>query len=548
MPGILVLLTLIPVLLLAYRAWQASGVHRATAESVVEDYAAIAASRFGLVLEGQLNFRMLRPVNQAFQKARMGRAGFYLPRRSYLLHDDTPKELPPYEIVRSFFLFDSKTRELQLSEMSYTEDERAWLDQRLLDIDQDATTTGDAWFLRLDGDGPKPRAMGYLLAEESPHNPRTIIGFDLNWHALHGLFDLVAREGDLLPEPLTRHLDEQNPVSIMLRSANGTTLYRSARLEGNELTVEETLGKGSGELMVTAAIRPDVADQLVVGGLPPSRITEITAALGAMVVLVGAIFFLLRRERELARLRSGFVASVSHELRTPLAQIRLFAETLLLGRIRSASERRRALVVIDQEARRLGHQVENVLQFSRAERTAVSLRLEVQALGAIVSDVVEGFEPLARARKVSLSTKIENVPEVAIDGDAMRRVLLNLLDNAVKYGPAGQTVEVIVKAVPTGIRVVVADQGPGIATRDRGRIWDKYWRAPAASESSVAGTGIGLFLVRELIDGHGGHVRIAGRRGAGACFVIDLPFSEATTKRRTGDARIITRLETERAT
>ena len=110
-----------------------------------------------------------------------------------------------------------------------------------------------------------------------------------------------------------------------------------------------------------------LADQLVIGGLPPSRLPAILGLLVASVVLVCTTLLLLRKESELARVRTEFVANVSHELRTPLAKIRLFAETLLLNRIRSPQEARRSLEIIDKEVRRLSSQVENVLQFSKTE-------------------------------------------------------------------------------------------------------------------------------------------------------------------------------------
>src|SRR5262249_55194768 len=143
-----------------------------------------------------------------------------------------------------------------------------------------------------------------------------------------------------------------------------------------------------------------------------------------------------------ARLRADFVSSVSHELRTPLAQIRLFAETLLLGRVRSDAEERRSLEIIDQEARRLTHLVENVLAFSRAERHAIRLQREPTALTPLVAAVVEAFEPLAATRKVTLRRDIFPGIFADADPDALRQMLINLLDNAVKYGPESQTVTV----------------------------------------------------------------------------------------------------------
>src|SRR5213083_3043837 len=128
-----------------------------------------------------------------------------------------------------------------------------------------------------------------------------------------------------------------------------------------------------GRVQVQVALRPDVAPKLVVGGMPRSNLPMLLSLLAITAALVVGALLQLRREYELSRLRADFVSGVSHELRTPLAQIRMFSETLLLGRVRSDDERERSLEIIDQEARRLTHLVENLLHFSRSERRLTRL-------------------------------------------------------------------------------------------------------------------------------------------------------------------------------
>src|SRR6185295_9583161 len=138
----------------------------------------------------------------------------------------------------------------------------------------------------------------------------------------------------------------------------------------------------------------------------------------------------LRKERALARMRSEFVAGVSHELRTPLTQIRMFAETLLLDRVRSDDERRRSLSLIDQETRRLAQLVENVLQFSRGERGTLRITRRSVDVAAIVAGAVEACLPIAAARAVRIETAAAGTVMAAVDEDAVRQIVLNLLDNA----------------------------------------------------------------------------------------------------------------------
>jgi signal transduction histidine kinase len=230
-------------------------------------------------------------------------------------------------------------------------------------------------------------------------------------------------------------------------------------------------------------------------------------------------------------MRSDFIASVSHELRTPLAQVRMFAETLLLGRVRTDEERRRSLQIVDQEARRLTHLVENILQFSRAERRAIRLAPAPLDLAVQVREAVECFAPIARARRVTVRTELAEGVVATVDPEALRQVLLNLLDNAVKYGPVGQTVTVSAGAGGAGegrVRVWVEDEGPGIALKDRERVWEAFVRLDRDANSAVAGSGIGLSVVRELVALHGGRVWVEsgasahGAPGRGARFIVEL--------------------------
>ena len=207
----------------------------------------------------------------------------------------------------------------------------------------------------------------------------------------------------------------------------------------------------------------------------------------------------LRRQQELARLRTEFVSGVSHELRTPLAQIRWFAELLHLGKLRSEDERVRSAGIIDQEARRLTYLVENVLNFSRAEKGTNRVSPAPADLDHEIRDALELFAPLARARKMSSPPRSTPSAVVPLDRDALRQILLNLLDNAVKYGPAGQTITVGSEIAGDRARVWVEDQGPGIPHDDRQRVWEPYVRLNRDAESATGGSGIGLSVVRELV-------------------------------------------------
>jgi signal transduction histidine kinase len=271
-----------------------------------------------------------------------------------------------------------------------------------------------------------------------------------------------------------------------------------------------------------------------VGGVPPSRLPLLIGLFGTSVGLTLVTVLLLRRQQVLVRMRTDFVSSVSHELRTPLAQIRLLAELLHLGRPADESGRRRAARIIDQEARRLTYLVENILAFSRGERGATRLAPAPLDVRAEVADVLEMFAPLATAAGSTVELRDGECLTAIVDGAALRQILLNFLDNAIRYGPTGQTVQVGVEPIRpedgwSAVSIWVEDEGPGVPTAERGRIWDPYYRLARDAVVTAGGSGIGLAVVRELTHRHGGRVWVEDARGrhqsgkAGARFVVAFP-------------------------
>jgi signal transduction histidine kinase len=243
--------------------------------------------------------------------------------------------------------------------------------------------------------------------------------------------------------------------------------------------------------------------------------------LGLAAALAVVAVAQLRREGELARLRADFVSSVSHELRTPLAQIKLYLETLRLGRARTEAERDWSLGHIDRETTRLHYLVENVLRFSRFGRADATTASPAN-LAEEVEHVVDEFRPLAASRRVAIMTSIEARPTLAMRPEALRHILLNLLDNAVKYGPNEQTVRVTLSERDGEVVLTVSDEGPGVPAREREQIWSPFTRGVAAR--AKGGSGIGLTIVHEVVAQHGGRCWVEPASPAGgARFVVTLP-------------------------
>jgi signal transduction histidine kinase len=359
---------------------------------------------------------------------------------------------------------------------------------------------------------------------------------------------LEARKG-IIPSALRGESPNDSIVFLTLHGPSGVPLSTSAdeaRLAGDSARlVSDTtaLAAWAGGMFVRVALRPEAARLLRREVNTPYRLPIWFGLLALTGGLIAVIAHQLRREHELARVRSEFTTSVSHELRTPLAQIMLFGETLTLGRARSRHERTAAAEVIVREARRLMRMVENALHFARAERHAVELVRERVALAPLVREVLESFAPLAWAAGVSVRDELDDRVVGVVDRAALRQILLNLLDNAIKYGPRAQRVAVrlVACAGPHGgvARVSVEDEGPGVQPRDRERIWLPFVRVPLARRGpggETTGSGIGLAVVRDLARRHGGAAWVEDRDGTagahgptGARFVVELPLADDTT-------------------
>ena len=226
-----------------------------------------------------------------------------------------------------------------------------------------------------------------------------------------------------------------------MRDPRTRLVFQSAQPQSSPYSADAPLEQ-VGPLTVHATIRPHAVELLALGAIPESRVPLLVGLLTLTAAMVVVTIMQLRREHELSRLRSDFISSVSHELRTPLSQILLFAETLNLGRVRTEEERHTATDVIVQEGRRLMHLVENILHFSRAERRMTRLGPEPLDLSQAVAAIVDDWLPLASAADVRVRTQFAPDVHAVADRSALRQMVLNLLDNAVKYGPATQTVTV----------------------------------------------------------------------------------------------------------
>ena len=209
----------------------------------------------------------------------------------------------------------------------------------------------------------------------------------------------------------------------------------------------------------------------------------------------------------------------------------MFAELQESGKLKSEEDRRRAVSVIHRESRRLSHLVENILQFSRLRRTAGQHmpREELDVTEAL-ADGIDAVTPLLEDRDMRLELAGQPGLAVLANRDALTRIIVNLLDNAVKYGPRGQTVTVGVERVNGSVRLSVVDQGPGVPSGEREGVWKPYRRLERDVKARVPGTGIGLSVVSELASLHDGRAWVEEALGGGARFVVELPLVDAASR------------------
>ena len=257
------------------------------------------------------------------------------------------------------------------------------------------------------------------------------------------------------------------------------------------------------------------------------RMTLVAMMAAMLVFLWGATYFMaraIRREAAVSRLQSDFVAAVSHEFRSPLTTIRQMAEMLEIGRVVSDDRRKDYYRVLAGEATRLQRLVETLLNFGRMEAGAARYQLTNVEAGAFVQNVVRDLEPVASEAGKRIDVTIpERDVVIRADESALGVALRNLIDNAIKYSPDTPAVRVTLNSDLDHASIAVIDHGMGIPPSERSVIFQKFIRGRSAVEGNVAGTGVGLPMVQQIVTAHDGEIVVESEVGHGSTFTIVLP-------------------------
>ena len=545
-----VLLLLVLVAGLTYNARRNEQRHRATAEQALRDYAAFAAWEFSRQAADMVRDAARSSVHRV-REVRLA-AGAPLPDASLL----TPDSASCGCGLTGFRKDAVAAFRVVLGEGAVDTDRavgapvRAAIARQLSAL-RDAAAAGmglparagrrdparEEWArLLVDTIAGQPHVIAFAVLRDRTGSARAAYGLVSRPTHVAMLSHCVAEETErppLLPPSLTGGAPNDSVLHLRLEYPaaypGAAHAYALGAPTAGLHAAADTMPAALGGFVTVVELRPALAATLLIGGMPQTQLPWLVALLGLASALSAVALAQLRRSRELTRLRSQFVANVSHELRTPLAQISMFSETLMLARERSGEERQHFLTVIHREARRLTSLVDGVLRFSRGEAGMTRLRPEARDVAADVRETVLAFQPLADGARTTVQVRAAGDAWALADGGALRQVLLNLLDNAVKYGPRGQTVTVEVAPVEASghgvVRVRVLDQGVGIPAADRERIFEPFARLERAGLPRVSGSGIGLSVVRELVTAQGGRVWVEDgpADATGACVAFTLP-------------------------
>jgi len=340
----------------------------------------------------------------------------------------------------------------------------------------------------------------------------------------------------MLEESVTTKLTDQggNPLAMMV--------YPADMDMGHEIKpLAASAGWGSGKPEVSRKF-DDVFRGLALGvkyqgtsveALGQTWVHRSFLILGFLsVMIIGGLVLtkhIVSKEMALARLKSDFVSNVSHELRTPLALIRLYAETLELGRITTQEKKQQYYRIVRKESERLTALINNILDFSRIEAGRKEYEFRNTDIAELVRNTLESYRYQIEQQGFAFEESIDsNLPAVPVDREAIARALVNLVNNALKYSTDEKFLGVKLYREDGVVKLEVADHGIGIARRDQSKIFEKFYRAGDPLVHNTKGSGLGLSLVRHITQAHGGEIAVESIPGKGSKFILSLPLVSAT--------------------
>jgi len=382
--------------------------------------------------------------------------------------------------------------------------------------------TGD-WPMR--GDKHVYVATAMFLTTDEHTGSHAIAGITFDADYLREKFFPQA-----LDEVMSRNVAEaqtdKNAVIMVRGKGDSVPLARGNGWDGGEPEVERTMEGAFPTLMLGMKLRGTTLAALGQHFMH----TSFLILGGLSFLLAGGIFLTYRnvsKEMALARLKSDFVSNVSHELRTPLALIRLYAETLELGRLTNPGKHQEYYCIIRKESERLTALINNILDFSRIEAGRKEYEFRETDMRDLVRNTLESYRYQIEQHGFTFEENVSEVPPLKVDREAMARSLVNLVNNALKYSQDRKYIGVNLYRDNGCVKLEVIDHGIGIPAGEQNKIFEKFYRVGDPLVHNTKGSGLGLSLVQHIARAHGGEVAVHSTPGAGSKFTITLPVDRA---------------------
>jgi two-component system phosphate regulon sensor histidine kinase PhoR len=295
-----------------------------------------------------------------------------------------------------------------------------------------------------------------------------------------------------------------------------------APLEGDAYPLATVLVDGEPRTSELLVVEANGDRRCVSGTFSPIRDPET-----GETTFVLAILRDITQQKEIEQMQRDFVSIVSHELRAPLTAIRGFAKTLVVkDEELSPATRREFLSTVNEQAERLARLVDDLLQVSRIDAKRVRVEWTEVDIDAVIHDLMNQFHSKWGSRRLIIDTA-RGLPLLRADRSKLEEILINLVDNAIKYSPASTPVRVAARLVGDDVEVAIQDRGFGIAPDDAAQLFQKFHRVTTAATRDIGGSGLGLYIVKGLVEAHGGRVWVESVPGAGSTFSFTMPRAKA---------------------
>ena len=332
------------------------------------------------------------------------------------------------------------------------------------------------------------------------------------------------------PEGLTARILLFSELETMLAPLGQTQHLEIAFTDGpqTEGSIVLTPGETSLPFLMRVSATGARADGDGFGSGRTILITGLAFTFAMMAAVAYGLYRVTTRQMALAQQQADFVSAVSHEFRTPLTSMRHLTELLVAGKVSNEERKRQYYGLLAQESERLHRMVESLLSFGRMQAGVSAWRLESTDARELLQAVVEEFrrDPQSQGREVACESD-ENLPPIRADREALFRAVSNLLDNAGKYSEPGTPIRVSAKRDGDSIHISVEDQGPGIPREEQKKLFDRFVRGDEARRSGARGIGVGLALVKSVVEAHGGSVELTAEPGRGCTFTLMIPCEES---------------------